>query len=100
MRVRRPGETQTQPRAIAGRSTGGGSANSRLTLEQPNFLNLTLCLGFGARRKILVEALSVETRVELENDIPGGIREFCDEWILCASRPIWPVYGQIGCRGK
>jgi hypothetical protein len=37
-------------------------------------LNLTLCFGFGARREILAETFTVETGVELENDIPGGIR--------------------------
>jgi hypothetical protein len=40
----------------------------RLTLEQLNLLNLTLCLSFGARREILTEAFAVETGVELENE--------------------------------
>jgi hypothetical protein len=39
-------------------------------------LNLTLCPGFGARRKIFTEAFAVNAGVELKNDIPGGIREF------------------------
>jgi hypothetical protein len=56
--------------------TRGGGANARLTLEQLHFLNLKLRLRFFACREILAEALTVETGVELENDIPGGIREF------------------------
>jgi hypothetical protein len=54
---------------------------ARLTLEPLRFLNLTLRLGFGARRKIFAKASTVEAGVELENDIPRGIREFRnDEW--------------------
>jgi hypothetical protein len=56
--------------------TRGGGANTRLALEPLHFLNLTLCLGFGARREISAETFTVEAGVELENDIPGGIREF------------------------
>jgi hypothetical protein len=65
-----------------GWQTRGGGANARLTLEHPDFLDLTLCFGFCARREIFAKAFAVEPRVELENDIPGGIREFrYDEWI-------------------
>ena len=52
-----------------------GGANTCVALEPLHFLNLTLCLGFRARREILAEAFPVETGVELENDSPGGIRE-------------------------
>ena len=55
--------------------TRRAGANTRLALEPLHFLNLTLCLSFGARREILAEAFPVETGVELENDSPGGIRE-------------------------
>jgi hypothetical protein len=56
--------------------TRGGGANTRLTLEQLDFLDLTLCFGFCARREILSEALPVYAGVDLENNSPGGVREF------------------------
>jgi hypothetical protein len=50
-------------------------AITHFALEALHVLNLALCLGFRARREILAEAIPVERGVELENDIPGGIRE-------------------------
>jgi hypothetical protein len=52
-------------------------------LEPLNFLSLTLCLGFDARREIFAEAFTVEAGVALENDIPERVREFWDDEWTC-----------------
>jgi hypothetical protein len=56
--------------------TRSGCANARLTLEQLDLLNLPFRLGFLACREVFADAFAVDAGVELENDIPRGIREF------------------------
>ena len=51
------------------------SARAGVALEPIHFLNLALRFRFRASREILAEALALDAGVELENDIPGGIRE-------------------------
>jgi hypothetical protein len=58
---------------------GDGRARAGVTLEPIHFLNLTFCFRFRAGLEILAEALTVDARVELENDFPGGIRELLDD---------------------
>ena len=54
---------------------GDGCARAGVALEPTYFLNLTLCLRLRPGLEILAEALTVDTRIELKNDFPGGIRE-------------------------
>jgi hypothetical protein len=42
-----------------------------------------LALRFRARRKVFADAFAVDSGIDLKNDFPGGIREFCDDvWIF------------------
>lgn len=54
---------------------GDGRAGAGVTLEPIHFLNLAFGFRFRAGLEVLAEALAVDARVELEDDLPGGIRE-------------------------
>jgi hypothetical protein len=56
-----------------------GSADTALALSTLHFEDLTLGVGIGSRAEIFADTLAVEPAGEVENDIPGGIRERRDD---------------------